>query len=447
MVNELRELLRESASEAPYDDGDLADVLRAGRRRSRIRRAGAVAGASVAVAALSLVAATVVGTGDGDGHDPDAVERPLPAGDVLRLSDATRAAEGTDYTALASTTSPDLDRANGQYFDGMTDDGLVLFRDGPRGVDNVLRYALLDPATGDKEWLPDSPATGQAWPISLGAERLLLVGFTGSAETERPVVYAFDRGSREWSTITWGDLPASSWRQLPVVGPDGRLYLAVVARLAGPPEGGWPVGPDGEAEDADAAGDTYRLWSASLSDPTDVREEGITLGSFAFAGDSLVYSDSTNGEAGRIHVRDLATGEESSFDPQAGERCNLLSFAASGDRIVMGEYCGTYGDVRDDRVQILSTDGDLVATLQDDSIEGTLGSASADGGLVQVTSYSRAAPGTYVYDLATDRFVRVSEGFSRFGSGAGPVPAGHLLWSTPVNRGHGQTQVLVEWRG
>ena len=56
----------------------------------------------------------------------------------------------------------------------------------------------------------------------------------------------------------------------------------------------------------------------------------------------MVWTDSTNGDAGLVHVRDLATGEESSFDPHNGERCNLLDFGATGDRIVMGQYCGTY---------------------------------------------------------------------------------------------------------
>ena len=95
------------------------------------------------------------------------------------------------------------------------------------------------------------------------------------------------------------------------------------------------------------------------------------MGDLAFTDTSMVWTDSTNGDAGLVHVRDLATGEEHSFDPHAGERCNLLSFGATDDRIVMGQYCGTYADgVRDDRVQILTTDGDQVVTLQDSGIDG-----------------------------------------------------------------------------
>ena len=143
-----------------------------------------------------------------------------------------------------------------------------------------------------------------------------------------------------------------------------------------------------------------------------------------------------------VHVRDLATGEEHSFDPHAGEKCNLLSFGATGDRVVMGEYCGTYADgVRDDRVQILSTDGDQVVTIQDSGIDGGL--AGASNHLVTVTSYDGDRGGTYVYDLGTHRFLRVSDGIYKWGLG-GPAPDGRFLWHTPVNHRHGATQWVGE---
>ena len=50
----------------------------------------------------------------------------------MRLADAEPAVEGRDYRVLASHTNENLNRDNGQYFDGVTDDGLILFRDGPR---------------------------------------------------------------------------------------------------------------------------------------------------------------------------------------------------------------------------------------------------------------------------------------------------------------------------
>ena len=207
--------------------------------------------------------------------------------------------------------------------------------------------------------------------------------------------------------------------------------------------GGWPTGPGGEADDADAEGDTYRLWSASLSDMSDVRDEGLTVGSLAFTEHSMVWTDSTNGEAGKVHVRDLDTGEEHAFDPRSGEKCNLLSFGATDDRIVMGQYCGTYdGGVRDDRVQVLDTDGDQVVTLQGSGIEGVLASDAGDG-LVVVTSYEPDGAGTYVYDLDSGRFLRITEEVSSWGT-SGPTQEGQFLWNTPENRGRGMTQHLGE---
>jgi hypothetical protein len=227
------------------------------------------------------------------------------------------------------------------------------------------------------------------------------------------------------------------------VGPDGRLYVRVPATQGKPPKGGWPTGPDGEADDADAQGDTYRLWSASLTDVSHVRDEGLTVGSVAFTASSMVWTDSTNGDAGMVHVRDLRSGEESSFDPRSGEKCNLLSFGATEEHVVMGQYCGTYEDgVRYDRVQVLDTGGRQVVTLQGSGLDGWLSSSDGDG-LVTVTSYEPKGSGTYVYDLGSRRLLRVSDSTSSWSSG-GPTPEGMFLWNTPVNLNNGMTEHLGE---
>ena len=97
------------------------------------------------------------------------------------------------------------------------------------------------------------------------------------------VVHVFDRETRQWSAMKLaGPAGGGRTRSAPSLGPDGRLYVPVPATQGQPPEGGWPMGPDGEADDADAEGDTYRLWSASMTDASDVRDEGLTVGSFAF---------------------------------------------------------------------------------------------------------------------------------------------------------------------
>ena len=301
----------------------------------------------------------------------------------------------------------------------------------------------MDPATGEKDWLPDLDiGQVQTWPLELGEDRLMLLGAEGGMKVEL-VAYVFDRERRQWATMTWPDLPAAEDPFGAVVGPDDRLYVPVPTTQGQPPKGGWPVGPDGEADDADAEGDTYRLWSASLTDRSDVRDEGLTVGSLAFTDHSMVWTDSSNGDSGRVHVRNLETGEEHAFDPRSGEKCNLLSFGATDDRIVMGEYCGTYeGGVRDDRVQVLDTDGDQVVTLQGSGIEGELTSVAGDG-LVTVTSYEPDGAGTYIYDLDSGRFLRITEDVSSW-STSGPTQEGQFLWNTPENRRRGMTQHLGE---
>ena len=442
MVNDLRELLRGDVASPPRDDLDLGAVLAAGRRRVRRRRA-AVGGTALATAVL-VVSGSLAALDDGP---PDFVAAGVPRPDAptLRLADAVAASEGTDYRVLASYTNENLNRDNGQYFDGVTDDGLILFRDGPRMDQRRPRFALMDPATGDKDWLPDLDiGQAQTWPLELGTDRLVLLGAEGGMKVKL-VAYSFDRERRQWDAMTWPELPAVEDPFGAVVGPDDRLYVPVPATQGQPPAGGWPTGPDGEADDADAEGDTYRLWSASLTDRSDVRDEGLTVGSLAFTDHSMVWTDSSNGASGHVHVRNLETGEEHEFDPHSGERCNLLSFGATAGRIVMGEYCGTYEDgVRDDRVQVLDTDGEQVVTLQGSGIEGQLASDAGDG-LVTVTSYEPGGAGTYLYDLDSGRFLRISGDVSSWAtSGSTQEGQGQFLWNTPENRGRGMTQHLGE---
>lgn len=141
------------------------------------------------------------------------------------------------------------------------------------------------------------------------------------------------------------------------------------------------------------------------------------MGDVAFTDSTMVWTDSTDGDSGMVHVRDLEPGEEHSFDPHSDERCNLLSFGATDERVVMGQYCGEYGPARDDRVQVLTTDGEQVVTLQDSSIDGGLSTGSD---VVTVSSDEPGQAGTCVYDLETDRFLRLSDDYSQWAMGAAP---------------------------
>ena len=92
-------------------------------------------------------------------------------------------------------------------------------------------------------------------------------------------------------------------------------------------------------------------------------------------------------------------------------------------------------------MQILTTDGDQVVTLQDSGIDGVAGRSGGTGDLVTVTAYEGGRSGTYVYDLGTDRFLRITDGVSS-GRWAGPPRDGQFLWDTPADHGDGATQWL-----
>ena len=430
MVNELRELMREASGHPPHERQDLDGVLRRGRRRVRVRRASVVGGTALAAGAIALASVTWL---DPSPADLVAAGVPRPEGPTIRLTDARQAVEGQDYRELASYTNENLAEDNGEYFDGVTDDGLVLFREGQTMTRRHERYALMDPATGEKRWLATPPGDGaQSFPLQLGAAQLVVMRLAndGGGMEVRPELDVLDRGTGTWFTVSWPTLPAQDDFPMVQIGPDGRVYTSVMTHPGDVPEGGWPMGPDGEAEDADAEGDLKELWSMSLTDSSDVRDEGVQVGDFGFDDGRLVYTDSTNGAAGRVHVRDLATGEETSFDPRLGERCNLLGFDVAGGRIAMSQYCGTYEGVRDDRVQVVTTGGEQVVTVQDNGIEG--GDLVAGGDYLTLTAYDRATGGTYLYDVDEGRLLRLSDGMSSFAVGQGPTPGDQFMWTTPA---------------
>lgn len=437
MVNDLKDLMRQNVAAPPPDHFDLDSLVDAGRRRVRTRRVrtGVATVAAVGVVALG---ASLLPSGT---PDQQAASRPRPDAPTITLADATAAVPGQDYREITSYTNENLDADNGQYLDGVTDDGQILFRDGPRMAQWYPEFALMDPVTGDKDWLPRLQGVGQTqtWPIDLGADQLVLMSVDGGKRVQM-TAHVFDRDAREWRTMQWPGLPTTDF-PIARMGPDGRLYVLTQETRPGPPPGGWPTSADGDAEDADAEGETNHVWSVSLTDETDVRDEGLVVGSLAFTDTSMVWTDSTKGAAGLVHVRDLATGEEHSFDAHAGERCNLLSFGATDDHIMMSEYCGTYPEGRDDRVQILTTDGDQVVTIQGDGIDGWL---PAGSDVVNVTSYDPNEGGTYVYDLTTGDFLRVSDAVSSWGLGGPTGSAEQFMWHTPVNHRKGATQYLGE---
>lgn len=429
-MNDLKDLMRQNVAAPPPDHVDLDSLVDAGRRRVRTRR---VRTGVATVAAVGVIA--VGGSLLPSGTPPEqSSAAPTPSGPTLTLADARTAVEGQDFRELAAYTNEDLNADNGQYFDGVTDDGLILFRDGPRTDQLYPRFALMDPETRDMDWLPRLEGIGQdqTWPVELTSERLVLLSLDNGLRGAMRA-HVFDRDAGQWTTMSWAGLPKVDFPRA-VVGTDGRLYVRILAT----------EGKAMNEDESDFEGDTYDLWSVSLTDPADARDEHLVVGDVAFTDDAMVWTDKT-GDAGMMHVRDLATGEETTFDPQVDDRCNVLGFGASGDRIVMSEYCGRYDAGRDDRVQVVGLDGEQVVTIQDSGIDGWLPNGSD---VVNISVYNDDdTSGTYVYDLSDGRFLRVSDGLSSWGLGGPTGNATQFMWHTPVNQGNGATQHIGELLG
>jgi hypothetical protein len=415
VVNELKQLLRENVAAPPPDDLDLPGIVSSGRARVRRRRAGAtVAATVVTVAAVGAWALPGALSGDSPGPAHQQLE---PVGPVLKLADGVRGTEGRDYQVVDHHTNRNLDRANGVYYDGITEDGWVLFRDGPHGIHNTSTYALYDPAESVQDSLPDPPVNLER-PVDLGDDRLVFLGERHDPTSLSVVTY--DRTTHRWSRTGWDGLPRRDYYYFTAIGPDDRLYVA------------YAHGTDWK---------TFDLWSMALDDPSDVRDEHLVVGDFTIEGDELTWTTTHNGPNDGVHIRNLVTGEETSFDPRSGDRCNQLSLARTPQYVVLGMYCGRHDGVRDDRVQVVTTDGSPVVTVRDDGAE-LAGTTDAD---LVVRSYNQRLGGTFAYEYATGRMVRISEATSRFSMEARWADD-LFIWDTPVNRGHGATQWLGRMR-
>ena len=101
---------------------DLAGLVADGRARvrGRRRRRTAVGAAAAAVAAVVAVSALTAPGGAARRARTHPARLDAP---TVHLADAQPAVEGRDYDVLASHTNDNLDRDNGQYFDGVTNDG------------------------------------------------------------------------------------------------------------------------------------------------------------------------------------------------------------------------------------------------------------------------------------------------------------------------------------
>lgn len=422
MVTELRHLLEESVQRPPAEPHGTGTILRRARARRRRHRMVAV-GSALAVVAVAGVAYGVVHelTG-GTGADP--VTHTAPVGPVVHPDDAVPGGPGKDVTVFASYLNHHVNSRNGRNYEQVTSDGRVLVSQATRHdrfdpLTEYTRFGLQDPATGALHWLPAPPDAGYADDHAPSGPMVVAVHGDTVVWLDRdraPIpIDVYDLGTRAWShfTIYTKAFPGSDdgiELEEPAVSGD-RLYFV-------------PLGLDAPL---------YRrtLWSVPL-DGSEPPTEVTRVGDWGIDGDTLVWTDITNGPVSRVTVRNLETGKEHSFDPQSGDRCNQLSLGVAHGVIALGEYCGEKHRGRDDRVHVVTTNGRPLVTLQGSGIEA----AGVSRGFVTADAYGEGAPaGTYVYDLAASRLVRISTDVGSVGRVGPYTGAGGrtLTWSVPVS--------------
>lgn len=417
MVNELRSLLQDSSDNPPpYLDFDAASIVRSGRSRVRRRRATMIGAAGLAAAAV--VAFSTLALDQDPKADPARPTGPVtePVGQVLTLSDATSADLDPVYRSVFD--ADDFD--NARLVDGVSDDGQAVVRD----AKNMSTLALVDLASGTEEPLPDVGGKENRL-LEASDERLVFSSLKTSQQTRQSEVGVsiLDRSSATWSQVTWPDLPAGQLLGIGI-GSDDRLYVALNSDAAG-------------VEDS-FDGTTGALWSASLTDAGDVRDEDRVVGAMAVDGNHLVWGEASQGISNRLTVRDLDSGDESSFDPRSGAYCTQTGLGVDADRIVMSQDCVAQDGASDRRIQVVSLTGDPVTTIQDASIEGY----PDHGGHAIIIADGSDNAGVYAYDLAAGDLLRLSTTVPDFALPVpGPVGEGYLLWPEGQGRGRSTQQV------
>lgn len=395
-MTRLQDLLTQEAADLSTES-DLAGALRTGRRRLLVRRAVAAGGATALVAVLagSIVWATTSLT---DRAEPAAPKPKL--GVTLTIDDAVPAEEGTDYTAMRTVTG-DADHIEINPFLNttnmlLTEDGQALRRAdeweriNTAGVMAVrAKFTLIDRETGDERELPVYDQWLQG-PLLLGADKLYFgisqVQGEGEYEpgTELPTqqgqIAVFDRSTWTWSTLDWDIPDGFEWSTI-AIGADDRAWLS-----------GFRDDPEPE----------YQVWSGSLGDTSDARQETPPLAADAAAtqvGSWLVWISTE----GTVAVNTV-DGAERTIQ-SVGECLVATRAGGSTPLLVSGEPCET----ADSRLRIRTLDGADVLELRGDQLRGMVTSER----FVAVNQYTALEEGggfsttSYLYELATGKLMRM----------------------------------------
>lgn len=205
-MTDLKELLESQIAQQPHDAGDAQAAIRAGQRQVRTRRAAVVVGSAAVAAAAAALTVALPEIGGDTGTPATGMGR------TVEVADATPAVPGRDYDELSTLETQQtydeqgngLPRRAGHTIWGYTDDGRLLYVEGEtfeNGVRQPMRLALVDPATGVKDFLADAPDYLHG-PLSLGADRMLLSGDQGE--------WSYDRLSEKWRLVRRTDVPSGA---------------------------------------------------------------------------------------------------------------------------------------------------------------------------------------------------------------------------------------------
>lgn len=404
-MNDLGTLMRTASEQAPPDQVDVGALLRAGR--SRVRRRRLVAG--VAVAAVAGLVVGVPMLADSPSRPAQPTGQP---GHTLTLADATPARSGVDYDVLATFTAHSTDSSlEGQFVRGVLADGTVVVQSYPQGPDDASRITLVG-ADGSRP--VDAPR-------SLG-------NYLGATPTA--LVFGADVNG-VWTL----DLADLSWRQtLEGQDFDTNTPPQPISATAGRPT---------EIHLARAA-DTHRtrpILAATLGE-----RDGSQLasgGDVAAFGSHVAWTSTYDAPNDRVVVRDEQTGDTTSFDPKTGP-CDQEGLGLTADRVVVMVDCGNAGKQQSDsdvvdRIDVFDLTGQPIARITGDHF----GPVRMTERFLTISSWDKAEPGTYTYDLDSGRFLKVEDSIS--GLTGGETGTGStLVWQRRLDGEHGATYVVAQ---
>ena len=407
-MNDLNTLMRTASAQAPPDRIDPDTLLRAGR--SRVRRRRVVAGVSVAAAAALVAGIPMVL--DSPYRSPQPLGRP---GQVLTLADATAARSGVDYEVLRTFTAHSTDSSlDGDFVRGVLADGTIVVQSYPHGIDGASRITLVG-ADGSRP--VDAPASLGNY---LGATPTAVV-FGGDVNG----VWTLDLATLTWlQTLEGEDLDTNSPAQ-PLSATQGRpteVHLAAGAI---------------------ANDDTRAILTGTLGERSAARL--ATGGDVAAFGDHVAWTASYDAPNDRVFVRDGGTLEKTSFDPGTG-RCDQKDLGLTSDRVVVMVNCADAGqgatetDVVD-RIDVFDLTGKAVARITG----ADLGPVRMTDRFLTISSHKSGEAGTYTYDLATGRFLKVEDSISGL-SGGETGTGSTLVWQRRLDGGRGATYVVAQMR-